>query len=361
MIAHRPPPIRFWAVVGIIAVAALISMIPLVSSAVGATGSLSHNGLVSTPSIFAPVSTPAFAIRDLAYLVLGICAVIFIVVGGLLTYSLVRFRRRPGDEDREPPQIYGSNQIELAWTVVPVLIVVILFLATARYIFAIQGLQPLPNALEATIIGHQWWWEIRYPQLGITTANELHVPVSDPSNPTPVFLTLESADVIHSFWVPQLAGKMDVIPKKTNRGGIDPHTPGLYVGQCAEYCGLQHAGMLLRVIVHARDGFTQWVTMQQAPAIDNPEVRIGREIFQSVACINCHTVRGTAANGIFGPDLTHLMSRATLAAGVAKNTAENLHAWIDDPDALKPGARMPAMKLSRGDLDQLVTYLLTLR
>ena len=185
--------------------------------------------------------------------------------------------------------------------------------------------------------------------------------MSDPANPTPIFLTLESADVIHSFWVPQLAGKMDVIPNKTNRVWIDPHTPGLYVGQCAEYCGLQHAGMLLRVIVQPQDEFAQWVATQQAPGHDDPGVRRGREIFQSVACINCHTVRGTTANGLFGPDLTHLMSRATLAAGVAKNTPENLRAWITDPDTLKPGALMPAMKLSRNDLDQLVTYLLTLR
>jgi cytochrome c oxidase subunit 2 len=305
-------------------------------------------------------SVRAFAIRDLSHFVLGICAAIFVVVGGLLAYSLVRFRHR-GDEAGEPPQIYGSNQIELAWTVVPVLIVVILFLATARYIFGIQGVQPLPNALEATIVGHQWWWEIRYPQLGIITANELHVPVSDPANPTPVFLTLESTDVIHSFWVPQLAGKMDVIPNKTNRVWIDPHTPGLYVGQCAEYCGLQHAGMLLRVIVQPPDEFAEWVATQQAPAIDDPGVRRGREIFQSVACINCHSVRGTTGNGLFGPDLTHLMSRATLAAGVVRNTPENLRSWIDNPDSLKPGARMPAMKLSDHDLDQLVTYLLTLR
>lgn len=360
-VANWPQPMRFWAVAGAISMATLISLLALVSSAVGATELLSHDGPVSTPSIFAPVSTPAFGIRDLSYFVLGICAVIFVVVGGLLAYSLVRFRRRGGDEGREPPQIYGSNQIELAWTVVPVLIVVILFLATARYIFGIEGLQATPSTLNVTVVGHQWWWEIRYPQLGIITANELHVPASDPVNPTPIFLTLESADVIHSFWVPQLAGKMDVIPNKTNRVWIDPHTPGLYVGQCAEYCGLQHAGMLLRVIVHPRDEFTQWITMQQAPAIDDPGVRHGREIFQSVACINCHTVRGTPANGLFGPDLTHLMSRATLAAGVAKNTPENLRAWINDPDTLKPGARMPAMKLSRNDLDQLVTYLLTLR
>jgi heme/copper-type cytochrome/quinol oxidase subunit 2 len=164
---------------------------------------LGDGASVQTPNIFAPTSTPAFAIRDLSWFVLGICAVIFLVVAGLLTYSVIRFRRRPG-EGREPPQVYGSNQIELAWTVVPVLIMVVLFLATARYIFGLEGFAPAPNALQVTVVGSQWWWEIRYPDLGIVTANELHVPVSDPADPTPTFLTLESADVIHSFWVPQL-------------------------------------------------------------------------------------------------------------------------------------------------------------
>jgi cytochrome c oxidase subunit II len=359
--AERPQRMRFSAGVCAVSVAAIVGLMTLAASAGGATESLGNDRPVSTPSIFAPASTPALAIRDLSYFVLGICAAIFIVVGGLLTYCVIRFRRRPGDESREPPQVYGSNQIELAWTVVPVLIVVVLFLATARYIFGIEGLQATPGALNVTVVGHQWWWEIRYPDLGIITANELHVPVSEPTTPTPIFLTLQSADVIHSFWVPQLAGKMDVIPNKTNRVWIDPHTPGLYVGQCAEFCGLQHAGMLLRVVVHPKDEFAGWVATQQAPAIDDPGVRGGRELFQSVACINCHTVRGTPANGIFGPDLTHLMSRATLAAGVAKNTPENLRAWIANPDALKPGALMPAMKLSPGELDQLIAYLLTLR
>ena len=356
----RPRRCRFEAAVRILAVAMIINLLMLIAASVGGVAPLDTDATVQTPNMFAPVSTPAFAIRDISYFVLGICAVIYAVVAALLTYSIIRFRRRRGEDDREPPQVYGSNQIELAWTVVPVLIVFVLFLATARYIFGIEGHEPPPQTLQVTVVGHQWWWEIRYPDLGIVTANELHVPASDPANPSPTFLTLESADVIHSFWVPQLAGKTDVIPNKTNRTWIDPHTPGLYVGQCAEFCGVQHAGMLLRVTVHPKDEFAAWVAEQQAPAIDDPGVRGGRELFQSVACINCHTVRGTPANGIFGPDLTHLMSRATLAAGVATNTPDNLRAWINNPDALKPGALMPAMKLSRGDVDQLVAYLLTL-
>jgi cytochrome c oxidase subunit 2 len=239
--------------------------------------------------------------------------------------------------------------------------VVVLFLVTARYIYGIER-YPLPaDAAEVTIVGHQWWWEIRYPKLGIVTANELHVAVSDPADPRPTFITLESADVIHSFWIPQMAGKMDVIPNRTNRIWIDPRRPGTYVGQCAEYCGIQHAGMLLSVTVHSRGDFARWVAEQQGPAHDDPGVRGGRQLFASLACINCHTVRGTPANGVFGPDLTHLMSRATIGAGVIPNTPEHLPAWVDNPASLKPGARMPAMKLSRDDLDEVTAYLLTLR
>jgi cytochrome c oxidase subunit II len=360
-VTDRTRGLGFEAAVRTLSVAMSINLVMLIATSVGGVAPLDTDATVQTPNMFAPVSTPAFAIRDLSYFVLGICAVIFVVVAALLTYSIIRFRRRREEDNREPPQVYGSNQIELAWTVVPVLIVFVLFLATARYIFGIEGHEPPSQALQVTVVGHQWWWEIRYPDLGIVTANELHVPVSDQANPRPTFLTLESADVIHSFWVPQLAGKMDVIPNKTNRTWIDPHTPGLYVGQCAEFCGVQHAWMLLRVIVHPKDEFAAWVAEQRAPAVDDRVARTGRDVFGSVACINCHTVRGTTATGIFGPDLTHLMSRSTLGAGVAANTPENLRAWVENPAGLKPGALMPAMKLSRRDLDQLVAYLLTLR
>jgi len=316
---------------------------------------------IQTPSIFAPVSTPAFAIRDLSLFVLGITAVIFLIVAGFAAYTLIRFGRRPTNPAVEPAQVYGSTQIELAWTVVPFLIVVVLFLVTARYVWGIERRAQPPDALEITIVGNQWWWEIRYPKLGIVTANEIHVPVSDAARPTPTFITLESADVAHSFWVPQLAGKMDVIPNKTNRIWIEPRTPGTYVGQCAEYCGLQHGLMLLVVVVHPRDEFERWVAAQQAPARDDPATRAGRELFASLACINCHTVRGTPANGVFGPDLTHLMSRWTIGAGAARNTHENLQAWVNDPSTLKHGALMPAMKLSRRELDTLTAYLVTLK
>jgi len=316
---------------------------------------------IQTPSIFAPVSTPALAIRDLSFFVLAITAAIFLIVGGFAIYTLIRFVRRPTNPQAEPAQVYGSTQIELAWTVVPLLIVVVLFLVTARYIYGIERRPQPPDALELTVVGHQWWWEIRYPKLGIVTANEIHVPVSDAANPAPTFITLESVDVAHSFWVPQLAGKMDVIPNKTNRVWIEPQQVGTYVGQCAEYCGLQHALMLLVVVVHPKDEFRKWVAAQQAAPAEVPTAREGRELFASLACINCHSVRGTPGNGVFGPDLTHLMSRSTLGAGAASNTPANLRAWVKDPRALKAGALMPGMKLDDAQLDQLLAYLVTLR
>ena len=310
--------------------------------------------------IFDPISTPAQAIFDLSWLVLWICAGIFVVVAGLLVYTIIRFRHRRADDD-EPPQVYGSTQIELAWTVIPLLTVVVLFLVTARTITAVQNAVPSPDAVHVTVVGHQWWWEIRYPALGIVTANELHVPVSNPEQPRPTFLKLQAVDVVHSFWVPRLAGKTDLIPNRDNHMWIEPRAPGIYLGQCAEYCGTQHANMLLRVIVHAREDFERWVAAQQQPPVNNPSVQVGRDLFQATACVNCHTVHGTPANGTFGPDLSHLMSRATLGAGVVDNTPHNLRAWMRNPQHLKPGNLMPDMQLTPQELEHIVAYLVTLQ
>ena len=312
-------------------------------------------------NIFAPESTPAKAIVDLSMLVLGITAVIFVVVASLLVYAVVKFRASPANADREPAQVYGSTQIELAWTIVPVLIVLVLFAATARVIHAIQDAPQPPTAVEVTVIGHQFWWEYRYPALGVVTANELHVPVSDPSRPQPTFFTLLSADTDHSFWIPQLAGKTDLIPNRVNHLWMDPRRPGLFLGQCAQYCGTQHAKMLQRVSVDTPEEFDAWIRAQREPAMEDDTATAGRRVFETTACINCHTVRGTVANGQFGPDLTHLMSRATLASGAAENTSENLRMWLRNPDAIKPGSLMPAMKVSDSELDALVRYMESLR
>src|SRR5271169_6417823 len=334
----------------------LLSVIWQVSAAFGATPPA-----LSPTNIFAPASTSAKSIAHLSVFVFAITGIIFVVVFTLLVYSVIKFRGRAGDAGREPPQVYGSTQIELAWTIIPILIVVVLFLATARVIHAIQDAPQPPGAIEVTAIGHQYWWEFRYPKLGIVTANELHIPVSDPANPTPTFLTLLSADTDHSFWVPRLAGKTDLIPNHPNRTWIDPQETGLYLGQCAQYCGIQHAKMLLRVYVDSPEQFKQWVEEQKKPAVSNDSVAEGRRIFETTSCVSRHAVAGTVANGRFGPDLTHLMSRDTIASGIASNNRENLRAWIQSPDSIKPGSLMPAMQLTDHDLDALTAYLVTLR
>jgi cytochrome c oxidase subunit II len=275
----------------------------------------------------------------------------------------VKFRGRSGD-NREPPQVYGSDQLELAWTVIPVLIVMVLFIASARVIHAVQDARRPPGTIEVTAVGHQFWWEFRYPQYGFVTANELHVPVSDPGRSAPTFITLLSADTDHSFWVPRLAGKTDLIPNHPNSLWIDPQEPGIYLGQCAQYCGTQHAKMLLRVYVEARADFDRWVRKQQAiqaNAAMSPGAVEGRRVFESTACINCHTIEGTVADGRFGPNLRHLMSRDTIASGAAPNTPKNLRAWIQNPNAIKPGSLMPAMNLTDEQLNEVTEYMLTLR
>ena len=316
---------------------------------------------LSPTNIFSPVSTPAQSIFGLSIFVLAVTAAIFVVVFTLLAYSVVKFRKRNNDDGCEPPQVYGSNQVEVAWTVIPILIVVALFMATARVIADIQKASPSANTVEVIAIGHQFWWEYRYPGLHVVTANELHVPLSDPQHPTPTFIKLLSADTDHSFWVPRLAGKTDLIPNHPNSMWIDPHETGLYLGQCAQYCGTQHAKMLLRVYVQPRDEFDRWIQQQREPASTGDVVSEGQRVFQTTACINCHAVAGTLANGRFGPDLTHLMSRETIAAGAALNTPENLRLWIQKPEAIKPGSLMPAMELSDRELDAVTAYLETLR
>ena len=358
-------------------------------------------------NIFSTASTPAAEVHELSLFVLSITGAIFLSISGLLAYAVIRFRARPGD-DSEPPQVFGSTQIELSWTIIPILIIVVLFLGTARVIFAIQDAPAPPNAVNVIVIGHQFWWEFRYPKYNVTTANELHVPLSDPQHAIPTYMKLTSADVMHSFWVPRLAGKTDLLPNRVNEMWIDPHVPGVYEGQCAQFCGPEHAKMLLRVVVDTPAQFQQWIANQQrmqesgtdanTPASTQPNTgnmnpgspvppnspptngslaqlreasdttgdsqavtpQQGRRVFEQQACINCHTVSGTVADGRYGPDLTHLMTRSTIAAGAATNTPANLLAWITDPNDIKEGSLMPAMHLTDLENKQITAYLLSL-
>ncbi len=345
---------------------------------------LAENKPSAIPSMFEPTSTPAQQEYVMSMFVLAITLGILVVVGGAWAYVVWKYRQRE-ESDVEPPQLYGSAQVELAWTIVPVIIVVVLFLTTARMIFAIQDNPEPKNALEVTVVGHQFWWEYRYPKYGVVTANEFHVPVSTKDRPMPTFMNLESADVWHSYWVPQLAGKVDNIPDHVNHLWIDPHVPGIYVGQCGQFCGLEHAKMLIRVYVDTPQQFQQWITHQQQPAAEQPgepageavagansggaqpklentsEVAAGQQVFQNNACMNCHAIDGTPANGQFGPNLTHFGSRDTLGSGIAANNLGNLKEWIRNPSDLKDGALMPAMQLNETQLEQVSLYLQSLK
>jgi cytochrome c oxidase subunit II len=338
-------------------------------------------------SIFSPFSTPGREIDGLSHFVLAITTGIFLVMSILLVYVITRYRARPG-ENSEPPQVFGSLQIELSWTIIPILIIVVLFLSTARVLFSIQDAPKPTTALDVVVTGHQFWWEFQYPQYGVVTANELHLPLSTPAAPRPAFMKLTSADVIHSFWVPELNGKTDLVPNRVNEMWIDPQKPGLYVGQCAQFCGAEHAKMLLRVYVDTPEQFQQWIAGQQKtqPELNTnggpttvagppsgakginadtggnqPNAKLGQADFEHQACFACHTISGTVAFGRMGPNLTHLMSRETLAAGIIANNAQNLKAWIAAPDTFKPGSLMPALHLSDRENAEITAYLLTLK
>jgi cytochrome c oxidase subunit II len=345
-------------------------------------------------SIFDPVSPPAESIQQLAIFVLAITGVIFLIVEGILVYSLVRFRRT-STSSAEPPQVYGSKPIEVAWTAAPLLTVFVLVLVAARTLWEVNVPPPEPregdNTLFVTAVGWQWWWEFTYDHyngkpiraigpdgketdLPVVTANELHIPASESGTARPVFLILRSGDVCHSFWVPRLGGKTDLIPGRTNSMWFRTDRPGLYVGQCAEYCGTQHANMLLRVVVTPPGEFDEWLRNQATPARTPPQddseeskrIRAGQKAFFGQSCTTCHTVRGPAINGVRAkgsyPDLTHLMSREKLAAGMIPNTPENLKRWIADPQSIKPGCLMaPFGGLPDREREDIVRYLGTLR
>ncbi len=321
-------------------------------------------------SMFDPVSPPAESIRNVAVLALAVTGFIFVIVEGVLVYCLLRFRRGRAAGTAEPPQVYGSQPIEIAWTVGPLLIVFVLVLVTTRSLWEIDVDAPEPrpgdNALFVTVVGRQWWWEYTYDhyngqKYGFTTANELHVPAGDEKTARPVYLTLKSADVCHSYWVPRLAGKTDLIPGRINHMWFQTSTPGLYVGQCAEFCGAQHADMLLRVVVDPPDEFATWLDHESAAAAKPAKDDLPAQTFLKQSCVNCHRVRGVADRGTYAPDLTHLMSRETLASGIIPNTPENLAKWVHDPQKIKPGCLMPAFGLTDHDADLIVHYLETLR
>jgi cytochrome c oxidase subunit 2 len=283
------------------------------------------------------------------------CVVIAAVVFFVLALILLRFRARPG-ADGLPRQIRGHTALELAWTIAPALVLLVIAIPTIQVVFRTQPAAAPPHALEVMVRGWQWWWEFRYPSLEVVTANELHLPVG-----RPVVFTLEGPDVIHSFWVPQLGGKRDVVPGRVNRIVLTPERAGEYWGQCAEFCGASHANMRLRVIVEEPAAFDQWVAVQQAtPPEPEGAAAEGKGVYTRTACVGCHTIRGVSA-GTLGPDLTRFGGRALFGAGLWPTTSDNVVAWLKDPPALKPGAKMPNLHLTDAEAKALAAYLTSLK
>jgi len=292
------------------------------------------------------VRPPADAIGTLALIVGVIASLIFIGVEAALVYAIWRYRASRNLAG-QPATFERNRRLEIAWTAAPALILAAVFVLTLGTMAEINGAGVAP-AMRIAATGHQWWWEFAYG--GTKTANELHVPVN-----TPIDLDLTSVDVIHSFWVPELGPKMDMLPGTTNHLRVLARRAGSYEGQCAEFCGLEHAWMRLRVIVQSQAEFDRWLAAEAVPAV--AQGGDGERVFLSNICVNCHTVRGTAAAGTAGPDLTHVASRATIGAGVLPNDVARMRAWLADPQRYKPGSLMPRVPLSDADLDALAAYL----
>ncbi|HTB83747.1 MAG TPA: cytochrome c oxidase subunit II [Candidatus Sulfotelmatobacter sp.] len=304
--------------------------------------------------IFDNASPQAAAISNLFEVVLVICGVILLIVTGMVGISLIRFRHRPGSA--EPPSYFGNRKLEIIWTIGPILIVIWLFALTARGMR--QSDPPANRQPDLIVIGHQWWWEARYPQTGVVTANEIHIPAG-----RKWLVRLESTDVIHDFWVPALARKIQVIPGQTNHIWLEASLPGTYDGTCAEYCGAGHTWMRFSVIAESPAAFDAWLGGQEKPpAIPATDpAQAGLKIFQTMTCINCHSLRGVSMATNAAPDLTHLASRIILGAGVLSNTETNLFRWLKNPQEFKPGCFMPDLKLTDAQAGTLTSYLETLQ
>ncbi len=305
-----------------------------------------------------PKSDFGLEIDALQNLTIYLGVAVGILVFAILLYILYRFRYRPGDPT--PTQVHGNTTLELAWTLIPAVLLAVIAVPTARTIFYTYRDAP-PGALEVDVRGFQWWWQFSYPLPNgdtVVTANEIHVPVGQP-----VILKLNSHDVIHSFWIPQMGGKRDVIPGRTNHIVFTPNEAGVYLGQCAEFCGDSHALMRMRLIAHEPAEYAAWLQNESRDAVEPTDsaVMIGKQLVTAGACAGCHTIKGTNAKfGKTAPNLTHLARRTTIAAGLLENNAENLTKWITDPPAVKPGALMPAHLVPEDQIPYVVAYLQTL-
>lgn len=303
-----------------------------------------------------PSSDVAGRLDGLFDYIFWLAVVVFVVVETVLIVTLFRYREKRKRE--RPKPVHGHTGLEIGWTVVPAIILIAIAIPTIQMIFLVDRPPETDDVLTIEVIGKQWWWEFRYPDEEIVTANEAHVPVG-----RTVEFRLRSADVVHSFWVPRLAGKRDMIPGKENMLWFRADSAGVFWGQCAEYCGTAHALMGFRIIAEPAQEYAAWSDRMRAPAPEPTErlARLGRSVFMSNACIGCHRIEGTEAAAAVGPDLTHVGSRTTIAAGLLENNPENLSRWIANPQKVKPGNLMPNMRLTDEQVTQLVAYLMSLR
>jgi cytochrome c oxidase subunit 2 len=301
-----------------------------------------------SPSIFRPEGRAGQDIRDLAIIMYAILAGVLLTVWVWLALAIIRYRKRPEDQVK---QTHGNLTVEIVWTLIPTVIVIVLFVLTVLYTGILTSSS---GDLTFTSIGHQYWWEADYEVGGFVTANEMHVPVDHTTT-----VDVKSVDVIHSFWIPQMGGKVDMIPGHTRTISFVPTSEGRFLGECSEFCGHQHGNMRFLLFVDSVQEFSRWVARQRRDARPpvGAQATAGAEVIQQLACVGCHAVRGTPLAGRSGPDLTHVASRTTIAAVTLPNTPESMRIWLKDPQAVKPGNLMPTIPLTDQQLDQLVAYL----
>ncbi|HME88856.1 MAG TPA: cytochrome c oxidase subunit II [Chthoniobacterales bacterium] len=310
---------------------------------------------MDTANALDPQSPQARAIFNLGIISTVVFVLIFVIVAGMIVYAIFRFRGREGEPD--PKQIAENKVVEITWTVIPFLIVLFLFGLTLRAMSLVDP-PPAPSP-DLVVTGHQFWWQADYPASGVVTANEIHIPAGKPLS-----VRLESKDVLHEFWVPKLTRKMTNVPGQPNHIWLQADKPGVYIGQCSEFCGTQHAWMRILLVAEEPSKFEQWQQAQlrpsQAPTGDGAAK--GLALFRNSTCINCHAIHGVAgADSRVAPDLTHVASRKQLGAGILENSPENMRQWLKNPQHIKPGALMPDFYLTDEELGQLVDYLETLR
>ena len=323
--------------------------------------SWSAAGCASAPTPMLPASQPAAQLASLGWLLTIVGSIVIVIIAVLLTIPALR-GWRAGHAGAIPPVHSGDGErwIVIGGIAIPLAILIGVFAVTAATLSRTSHAPTRPRFM-IEVTGRQWWWQVRYPspdpQQSFVTANEIHIPVGEP-----IALRVQSTDVIHSFWVPQLQGKIDVIPGQTNTFWLRADSAGVYRGQCAEYCGIQHAHMAMQVVAQPRAQFESWVAEQRRPAAAPSDslASAGRVAFEHQACALCHAIQGTGAHGQMGPDLTHVASRLMLAAGTIPNTPGHLAGWIMNSQTIKPGNDMPQMYLEPATLHSIMAYLATL-